>query len=233
MHVKAYMCMCVFTRAHTHAHTHARAHTHAHTRVYTNLRPCLGCRCPASTALPLRPQPATTSRWAWAAGSIVPPLRGAPCAASSTGATGCSYYPATPITRTKDEHGRPLEASNETNQETLWKFKLFTSSYIPSMERIWHLYLTFISDIYLWHSYQTFMFDIYIWHLYLTITFDIYIWHLSLTLKSDISIWHLYLTFISDNYIWHFMWEKNMWFAYVNWESAQTLCFTVANFCLV
>jgi hypothetical protein len=45
--------------------------------------------------------------------------------------------------------------------------KLFTPSYIPTMER------------------ET--------QLYLAITFDMYIWHVSLTFISDISIWHLYL----------------------------------------
>ena len=92
------------------------------------------------------------------------------------------------------------------------KNKLFTSSYIPTLERknkiesdnhIWHSYLTFTFDIYIWHLHLTVTSDICIWHLYLTVTFDIYIWHLSLTFISDLDIWHLYLTFAFDSYVWH------------------------------
>ena len=80
------------------------------------------------------------------------------------------------------------------------KYKLFTSSYIPTLERKNKIE----SDNYIWHLYLTVTFDIHNWHLYLTVTFGIYIWHLSLTFISDISIWHLYLTFLFDIYIWHF-----------------------------
>ena len=58
---------------------------------------------------------------------------------------------------------------------------------------IWRLYLISISE----HLYLTFISEIYLWHLCLTFIFDIYIWHLSLAFMSDI------LIFIFDIYIWH------------------------------
>ena len=107
---------------------------------------------------------------------------------------------------------------NRSSRQTC-NYWLFTSSYIPTLERkkqnwIWQLYLTSISDSYIWHPYLTFISDSYIWHLYLTFIFDVYIWHFYLTFISDISIWHLYLTFIFDVYIWHFYltFMSGMWF---------------------
>ena len=77
------------------------------------------------------------------------------------------------------------------------------------MERIWHLYLTFIYDNYIWHSYLTFIFDIYIWRFYLTLISDIYIWHLYLTFIFNIApyLWHLYLTIHFSRYVQFITWN--------------------------
>ena len=86
-----------------------------------------------------------------------------------------------------------------TKQLNMSTTKLFTSSYIPTLERKNNIE----SDKYIWHLHLTVTFDIHNWHLYLTVTFGIYIWHLALTFISDISIWHLCLTFLFYIHIWH------------------------------
>ena len=106
-------------------------------------------------------------------------------------------------------------------------FKLFTSSYIPTLE----IKNKIESDNYIWHLYLTVTFDIHNWHLYLTVTFGIYIWHLSLTFISDISIWHLYLTFIFDVYIWPFYltFMSGMWFHTFSTTVFKTVVKNVLN----
>ena len=110
--------------------------------------------------------------------------------------------------------------------------KLFTSSYIPTLERktklnltiisdiyIWQLHLAFITDIYIWQLHLAFISDSYLWRLYLTFLFDIYIWHFYLTFISDIYLWRSYLTFTFDIYIWHMYWiHFSRYVQFITWN---------------